>query len=105
VAQTNVMAILGLVFAFICWPAGIVLSVIARRQIRETGEQGDGLALAGLVCSCVFGFITVIVMIAVIAAIGHLHTTNPNAAAISIHSWHFYGVLAGKFTRMPVIAV
>jgi len=69
----NIFAILGLVMAFVCWPAGIVLSIIARRQIRETGEPGDGLALAGLVISCAFLALTLIALIAVVAAISSVH--------------------------------
>jgi short subunit fatty acids transporter len=46
---TNTMAILALVFAFVFWPLGIVFGHIAKRQIVETGQQGDGLATAGLV--------------------------------------------------------
>ena len=46
---TNTLAVLALVLAFVLAPAGLVLGVVARRQIRETGEGGDGLALAGIV--------------------------------------------------------
>lgn len=45
---TNTLAILSLVFAFVFPIAGIVMGHIAKRQIKETGEQGDGLATAGL---------------------------------------------------------
>ena len=45
---TSTLAILALVFAFIFPPAGIVLGHVARTQIRQTGEAGDGLAVAGL---------------------------------------------------------
>lgn len=53
-ARTNVMAILSLIFAFVFAPVGIVLGHVAKKQIRETGEQGDGLATAGLVLSYIF---------------------------------------------------
>ena len=46
---TNTMAILALIMAFVFSPAGIVLGVLARKQIRRTGEEGDGLALAGII--------------------------------------------------------
>jgi hypothetical protein len=46
---TNPMAIAALVVAFVFPPAAIFLGVSARRQIRRTGEQGDGLALAGII--------------------------------------------------------
>ncbi len=46
---TNTLAILALVMAFVVSPVGLVLGIVARRQIRQTGEQGDGLALAGII--------------------------------------------------------
>src|SRR5829696_3685763 len=46
---TNTMAILALVMAFVFAPAGLILGIIARKQIRQTGEDGDGLALAGMI--------------------------------------------------------
>ncbi len=46
---TNTMAIISLVLAFVFAPAGLILGFIARKQIRETGEAGDGLALAGII--------------------------------------------------------
>jgi hypothetical protein len=52
---TNGMAIASLVCSlaglavFISAPVGAILGHIARRQIRETGEQGDGMALAGII--------------------------------------------------------
>ena len=46
---TNTTAIVSLVFAFLFPPVGIVLGVMARNQIRRTGEEGDGLALAGVI--------------------------------------------------------
>jgi hypothetical protein len=51
---TNTLAILSLVFAFVFPIAGIVMGHVAKRQIRETGEQGDGLATAGLWLSYAF---------------------------------------------------
>jgi hypothetical protein len=49
-----VLAILSLVFAFVFAPVGIVLGHIARKQIRQTGEQGAQLATWGLVLSYIF---------------------------------------------------
>ncbi len=46
---TNTMAILALVFIFVFAPASLALGLVARRQIRETGEEGDGMALAGVI--------------------------------------------------------
>lgn len=55
-APNNGMAIASLVLGLLCVPSGGVLGVpavitghLARRQIRETQESGDGMATAGLV--------------------------------------------------------
>lgn len=45
---TETMAVLALVFAFVLAPLGIVFGVIARRNIRQNGNQGHELATAGL---------------------------------------------------------
>lgn len=68
---TNTLAILALVFAFVCAPAGIVMGAIARKQIQRTGEQGMGLATAGLVLGIVFTAIAAIWVIIVVLLIAH----------------------------------
>ncbi|MET7831208.1 DUF4190 domain-containing protein [Micromonospora sediminicola] len=56
----NVLAILSLVFAFVFAPAGIVCGHLAKRQIRQTGEEGEQLATWGLILSYVFTVLGVI---------------------------------------------
>jgi hypothetical protein len=60
---TNTMAILALVFAFVFAPAAIVLGHIARKQIQQTGEDGDGMALAGMIIGYVFTGLTVLLCV------------------------------------------
>ncbi len=84
---TNGMAIAALIcgvcqifFWFLTGIPAIVLGHMARRQIRQTGEAGDGMALAGmilgyigLVLTVLFGiFIAVVVLTAV-----HANNLNP----------------------------
>ena len=71
VRPTNGLAVAALVCgiaAFVtgiaCIPA-IVCGPIARRQIRRTGEQGEGLALAGLI----LGYVSVALFVVAVAAI------------------------------------
>ncbi len=52
--KTNTMAILGLVFAFLFSPLGIVFSAIGLSQIKKRREGGRGLALSGLILSIIF---------------------------------------------------
>jgi hypothetical protein len=63
VPTTNTMAILSLVFAFVFPVAGIVMGHVAKRQIRESGEQGEGLATAGLWLGYIFTALGVLVCI------------------------------------------
>lgn len=69
VMPTNTLAILALVFAFIFPPAAIVLGHIAKKQIPRSGEQGSGLATAGLVLGYIFTGIMVLYCAFVVALI------------------------------------
>lgn len=48
-APTNTMAIVSLVMAFVFAPLAVIFGHLAHRQIAQTGEQGKGLATAGLI--------------------------------------------------------
>ncbi len=48
----------------------IVLGHMARRQIRQTGEQGAGMATAGLVLGYIGAALTVIFVIVIVVAVG-----------------------------------
>jgi hypothetical protein len=65
---TNTMAILALVMAFVFAPAGLVLGIVARKQIRQTGEDGDGLALAGIIVGGVVTALFVLMFVFLILA-------------------------------------
>lgn len=67
-AKTETTAILGLVFAFLFWPAGLVLSIVGLSKSKKNGTSGTGLAIAGLVVSILIGIVSVISTIAFIAA-------------------------------------
>jgi hypothetical protein len=66
---TNTMAILALVFAFVFAPAGLVMGIVARRQIERTGEEGGGMALAGIIVGSIFTGLWVIGLIFWIVAL------------------------------------
>ncbi|HLU97283.1 MAG TPA: DUF4190 domain-containing protein [Thermobifida alba] len=54
-ARWNGLAVASLpVTVIACWPLGVVLAVLALRQIRQTGERGAGLARGSLVFTAVF---------------------------------------------------
>jgi peptidyl-prolyl cis-trans isomerase B (cyclophilin B) len=49
-AKTNTLAIVGLILSIIgCYIIGIILGLVAKNQIKRTGEAGDGIATAAIV--------------------------------------------------------
>jgi len=70
------MAILALVLAFVFAPLGLIFGIIARRQIRESGEEGDGLALAGIVIGAIFTAIFIIGIVVAVVAVVAVGTTH-----------------------------
>jgi peptidyl-prolyl cis-trans isomerase B (cyclophilin B) len=64
------MAILGLVFAFLFSPLGIVFSAIGLGQVKERGERGRGLAIAGLILSVVMLLLSVVLFLLLLVGIG-----------------------------------
>jgi peptidyl-prolyl cis-trans isomerase B (cyclophilin B) len=63
---TNGLAIASLVCAFLFAPLGIIFGHISLSQIRKTGEEGRGLAIAGLVISYLITVITILVVVSVL---------------------------------------
>jgi hypothetical protein len=60
-----------LVAAFVFWPAGIVCGIIARSQIRTTGEAGEGMALAGIIISVCAALLTVLFVVLFVTIFSH----------------------------------
>jgi len=60
---TNTMAIVSLVCAFVFAPLGILFGHISLSQIKKTGEEGRGLAIAGLVIGYLVTAATVVVIV------------------------------------------
>jgi hypothetical protein len=54
-------------------PLGIVLGYMARSKIRDTGERGDGLALAALVVGYIETAILIIALVVVVATLRSMH--------------------------------
>ena len=71
--RTNGLAIAALVSSFFVSILGIILGFVALNQIKSTGEQGRGLALAGIIIGFVAVGITILIIIisaAVAASVG-----------------------------------
>lgn len=67
-AETNTLATLSVVFAFVFAPAGVILGHVGLSQIHETGERGRDRALVGITLSYVF--ITAVVVALVVWSAG-----------------------------------
>lgn len=84
--KTNPLAITALVcgvaqvfFWFFAGIPAIVCGHIARRQIRRTGEQGAGMALAGLILGYVGLALTVLFVIGMVILVAMLGTNSGGA--------------------------
>lgn len=49
----NTLAIVGFILSFLYTLVGLILSIIAYKQIKDSGEKGKGLAVAGIVISSI----------------------------------------------------
>ncbi|WP_328355148.1 peptidylprolyl isomerase [Mycobacterium sp. NBC_00419] len=78
---TNGMAIASLICAFVFAPLGIVFGHISLSQIKRTGEEGRGLAIAGLVISYLVTVLTIVAVIAGVALFGWMATVLREEAA------------------------
>lgn len=67
VAEPNVLAILGLIFAFLMPVAGLVLSILGKSRARELNGNGETIAKAGIIISVIYLAIAVIAVIAIYA--------------------------------------
>jgi hypothetical protein len=73
---TNGLAIASLVCSLaglavgISAPVGAILGHVARRQIRERGEQGDGMALAGIIVGWILTGIFAVCCAGYVVAVG-----------------------------------
>ena len=96
VARTNSMAVAALVCSLVLAPLGIVFGHIALSQIKRTGEDGKGFAIAGLVIGYIFTGIAVLWLVVfgtflsalASAANGHSYTMPTTPAA----EWHTAGI-------------
>ena len=91
--QTNGMAIAALVSSFFLAPLGIVLGHIALSQIKRTGEDGRGLAIAGLVIGYIFTalflvmfVIWIVMMVWVVNEMDNVPSTRSTYGTYTMHS-------------------
>jgi Domain of unknown function (DUF4190)/zinc-ribbon domain len=64
--RTNGLAIAGFICSFFCGLIGLILSIVAYNQCKNSGGQlkGEGLALAGIIIAAVSMILGIILQIA-----------------------------------------
>lgn len=77
----NTMAIVGFILSFFISVVGVILGFVALSQIKKTGEQGRGLAIAAIIigfAEILLGIILTIffIAIAIAAANSGVYQTN-----------------------------
>jgi hypothetical protein len=75
---TNTMAILALVFGILVAPLGLVFGFVARNQIKQTGEDGDGLALAGIIIGGIFTLLFIAYIVFIVIFFAAVASSVPN---------------------------
>ena len=104
--KTNTMAILGLVFAFVFSPLGVVFSAIGLKQIKERREGGRGLALAGLIISIIsliIGIVAVVLFATVLAPAVEKAAQSEAAVASTGPAADPNGVVAACTVIVPAV--
>lgn len=74
--KTNTLSIVGLVLAFLVNIAGLIVSIIALKQIKETGEKGRGLAIAGIIVSIISMILGIVFAVLLAAGVGLWGSTS-----------------------------
>ena len=79
-AQSNTLAIVGFVFAFLMPLVGLICSIIGLKKSKELNDNDKGLAIAGIIISVIE---ILIVIIAIIAIVVPLMAALPEAGAFA----------------------
>ena len=67
---TNLLAKLGILFAFVFPPLGLILGIAALNQINKRGENGKGLATAAIIISCSIIVLPIVIIFVSVAITG-----------------------------------
>ncbi|AOX65049.1 hypothetical protein BJK06_04070 [Curtobacterium sp. BH-2-1-1] len=83
VAPLSLIAVVAIALAFVAPIGGVVVGFIARREVRRTGERGDGLAFAAVLIGATLTLVTV-VLPAAVAASGFLGLGVPFGVGLGL---------------------
>jgi hypothetical protein len=68
-SKTNVLSVIGLIFAFFVPLVGLICSIIGLAQAKKKGEKGKGLAIAGIIISVIVGLLQILTIVLIVVAV------------------------------------
>lgn len=74
-SKTNVLSIVGLIFAFFVPLVGLICSIIGLVQAKKKGDRGKGLAIAGIIISVIVGLLQILTLILIVVAVNSSNIT------------------------------
>ena len=82
-AETNGLAIAGLILAFVFPPLGLIFSILGLKKAKKSGGSGSGLAVAGLVISIVLIVLGALLSLVLIASVAGAREAQRNNARVA----------------------
>ena len=73
--KTNVLAVVGLIFAFFIPLVGLICSIIGLSQAKNKSEKGKGLAIAGIIISVIVGLLQILTIVLIVVAVNSNNIT------------------------------
>src|SRR4051812_886910 len=85
--RTSGLAIAGFVCSFFCGVLGLILSILGRNECKRSGGTvgGEGLALAGIIISCVTLTIGVLSAVAIPAFMDYMKRSKKTESALQLN--------------------
>jgi type II secretory pathway pseudopilin PulG len=85
--RTSGLAIAGFVCSFFCGVLGLILSILGRNECKRSGGTvgGEGLALAGIIISCIMIALGLLSAIAIPSFMSYMKLSKKTEAALQLN--------------------
>ena len=74
--KMNTLAVVGFICSFLISLIGLILCIIAKNQIKTSGERGNGLATAGIIISAIMMALSLICQLVMFSSPSHSYSTT-----------------------------
>ncbi|MGO5148791.1 DUF4190 domain-containing protein [Bifidobacterium boum] len=74
--KMNTLAVVGFICSFLVSLIGLILCIIAKNQIKTSGERGNGLATAGIIISAIMMALSLICQLVMFSSPSHSYSTT-----------------------------